>query len=226
MKEDSQIKVLRPQSNTYSAPMGKCKHFNKTVKLIKENEEHLFIENDMIEYSGKWGIIDQNQKTIIPNTYDYIDFFRNETQYKVALGTLNFQENESTSSYIATGVKWGVINELNEVLIPIEYDWVEELTSDIYALNLGGELTYNDEPQEDYWYANKGIWGVINTRGKLIVPFEYDSYYSTWGKVGRLIYVQKGKPYFDQNSPYDAYDLRGNQILKNCTDKILIQHIK
>jgi hypothetical protein len=206
--------VVYWKSNTYGAPQGKCLHYKKVIVDFVE-DDFAMVENDMVRYKGKWGMLNANRELIIPTDYAFIDFFRNEAEFKVALGDLVLDYGSDLHSYVAWGAKWGVINEINQVMVPIQYDWIEELALNNYAVNIGCTLEYNDGYQEDYWFAKNGKWGVINSDNKIIVPIEYDSYYHTASKFKDFIFVQKGKPYFDEQEPYDVFDYNGNILYNN-----------
>ncbi|RQO71438.1 hypothetical protein DBR40_16665 [Pedobacter sp. KBW01] len=212
------MEIIYFQSNTYGAPQGKCLRYRKVVVDCEEDDLAL-VENDMVCYKGKWGMLDGDGKLIIPAEYDFIDCICSETQFKVALGDLVIDLCKSQIggeiTYIAKGAKWGIINENNEILVPIQYDWVEELALNNYAVNIGCTLEYNDNYQEEYWFAQNGKWGVVDANHKIIVPIEYDSYYNTAKKYEDLIFVQKGRPYFDEQEPYDVFDYGGNLLYSN-----------
>ena len=212
--------ILRPHSNTYGAPEGKCKFFKKYIVDCFEDKYSL-VEDDLLNFSGKWGIIDEKGLTVVSSLYSYIDFFRNENEFLVASGKFDFEHlGEDYIEYTAKGIKWGIINDNQEIVIPFKYDWIMEMEKNLYAVNIGGLLKYSDEYQDEGWYVNDGIWGFKNSNNEVIVPFEYNSFYNGWGKIKKVIFVQKGYNYFNENEPYDGYDLNGKLVFENITGRI------
>ena len=74
---------------------------------------------------GKWGVSDFSDNVLIPTEYDWIDFTENKALF--------FANNGGTMFYLKTtnrkgfwGIqagKWGIINNKNEVVVPLEYDY-------------------------------------------------------------------------------------------------------
>lgn len=83
----------------------------------------------------------------------------------------------------------------------------------LFRVNIGGEVVYNDDYQEEYWMALGGKWGVINEKGQVIVPIKYDNIMINWFRVKDLIIVQNGAKRFDAKLDYEAYDLVGSKII-------------
>lgn len=211
--------TLRPQSNTYGAPVGLCTRYKK-ILTDYTRDEFCMVEDEMAEYHGKWGIMDHENNILIPARYDFIDFFRSESRFKMAIGDLNVQYDDDTMRYEASGAKWGVIDSKEQPIIPAAYDWIEEVEDNVYAVNSGCRLVYNDDFQEDYWFAEGGKWGFLGADGKTIVPLAYDSYYSSWKRVREIIFVQKGTKRFDPNKPYDGFDFKGRQVFRDARGRI------
>lgn len=205
-------KILECSSNTYKAPSEASYPYCKTITHLERTE---FDDYEMSKYIGQWGIIGADAEMIIPNEYAYIDFLRNPNYYKVAKGEFQF-ENEYVvdDKLIAKNIKWGIIDAANNIIVPIKYDWVEEVEETIWVVNEGGIVYYYIEDYNDYWAVEGGKRGVYNGE-KLIVPIEYDQVYYNWGKVKDFIFVKKGKINFYENNDYDVYDFDGLKITKN-----------
>jgi hypothetical protein len=208
--------ILPARSNTYAAPDTINRNKFKIIQQGQVREEDLEAF-EMLYYQGKWGILDEAGKELIPCQYAYIDFFRNPQYFKVATGTLTTDVEENSHHICCVGGKWGVINVENQIIVPLLYEWVEEIHETLWAVNIGGKVFYNDDYQEDYWTVRGGKWGVVNTKGKLIVPVQYDVYMKNWFRVKDFIFVQNDNdtPYLDDTKPFDVYDFEGNQILNN-----------
>ena len=200
--------IFRASSNTYGA---KNKEGIFKVLIDGSLRTHDIAFDDLTEFEGKWGIIDRNGNEVIPAEYDFIDPLRSPKYFKIFLGPIVF-ENDDFGKSILIGPKCGIIDCNQNFLIAPEYDWIEEISENLFAVNLGGSVTYNDEYQEDYWEAKGGKWGVINAEGKVIVPIQYGSLMLNWFQVKNYIFVQLNSSQFDRNAPYDVYDFDGNLI--------------
>jgi len=170
--------------------------------------------DDMFNYSGNWAILDEIGNVIIEPQFAFIDFFRSSEYYKVAEGKLNFDFN-SDDKWVVKGVNWGVIGNDNSELIPTEYDWIEEISENLFAVNIGGTVFYNDNYQEEYWTVKGGKWGVRNKNHKEIVPVEYDSIMLNWFRVKDFIFVQKNTVQFNGDLDYDVFDFKGRKVERN-----------
>ena len=172
----------------------------------------------MIRYQGKWGIIDGAGEVIIPNNYCFVDFLRNPKYFKVGIGKIEVIDDEDDDENYLTSiknVKWGIVDFNNEIIVPIEYDWIDEVESTIWVVYKGGTVFYNDDYQEDYWTIKNAKLGVYNLQ-KLITPIEYDTIKTNWFRIKDYIFVQNGKNYFDDNSTeYDVFTLEGKKIEAN-----------
>ncbi len=211
-------KILNASSNTYKAPAQESLNLYKSIVSLKENFEFDKCAYEMIRYSGKWGIIDGSGKVVIPNEYSFVDFLRNPQYFKVGIGEMevqDFEDGEQNYETSIKNVKWGIVDINNEVIVPIQYEWIDEVESTIWVVYKGGTVFYNDDYQEDYWAIKNGKLGVYNLT-KLITPIEYDAIKKTWFRIKEYIFVQKGTNYFDENTvDYDVYTLDGKKIANN-----------
>lgn len=204
--------VLSPTSNTYGAPSQKSFSLFKAIADCTKEEE--MEEEEMAKYSGKWGIIEADGTVKIPLEYDYIDFLRNPKFFKVCKGNLTINQGEDEhSDYRLTvngGAKWGIIDAENNIIVPIEYDWIDEVESTIWVVYKGGQVYYNDDYQENYWTIRGAKLGVYNGK-QLITPVEYDSIAKNWFRVKDYIFVKKE----EQPGDHDVYTFDGQKIETN-----------
>lgn len=205
--------LLKPSSNAY---WWRYEQDQEKLKSIvggekRKETDDFYPFDELTEYTGKWGIVDQAGRVLIDATYDYIDFFGLSKNYKVFRGAISFSEDDSFKTLLK-GARCGVITPQDEVLVPIEYDWVNEIAENLWAVNLGGAVFYNDEYQEDYWTVKGGKWGVINQYSQIVVPVQYDNLMTNWYRIKDLIIAQNGASSFDSNQAYDVYDLAGNRL--------------
>ena len=213
-------KILLGTSNSNGKFNERKQRFFKSIINYSQNEDD-FIDAEMLKHKGKWGIIEANGDVKIPNEYDYIDCLRNPNYFKVCKGNLSFSEEEDEEGnyrVYAENAKWGIIDSNNNIVVPIEYDWIEDIESTIWVVYKGGKVYYNDDYQEDYWTIKGGKLGVYNSN-KLITPIEYDAVFKNWYRVKDYIFVQKGNQYFDINSEtYDVFTFDGKIIDTNKPD--------
>jgi hypothetical protein len=211
-------KILNASSNTCKAPVQESSDLFKSVVDVEENPEFDEYDYEMVRYKGKWGVIDGAGEVLIPNTYSYVDFLRNPKYFKVGIGEMEvteFRDDEKRHRTSVRNVKWGIVDIKNNVIVPIQYDWIDEVESTIWVVYKGGTVFYNDDYQEDYWAHEGGKLGVYNL-AKLIVPIEYDTISKSWFRIKDYVFVQKGIKYFDEKiTNYDVFTLDGKKIEDN-----------
>ena len=204
-------KILYASSNSYKAPTQESQNLYKSIKNIQPNDEHDFISDELLNYKGKWGIIDTSGTEIIPNEYDYVDFLRNPNYFLVGIGEIETYEFVDEDLEDRTGIKnikWGIVDKNNNTVVPIIYDWIDEVEETIWVVYEGGNTFYDDE----YWKNTNGKLGAYNLN-QLIVPIEYDTIKNNWFRIKEYIFVQNGTKYFDDNSiEYDVYTTNGFKI--------------
>jgi hypothetical protein len=203
--------ILRPASNSYWSKNNseRRKVLLNGIERAETNEFYPF--DEITEYKGKWGIIDLSGELLIEPKYDYIDFFELTDCYKAVIGVIYFDNNQN-GQILLKGGKSGVIDSEGKIVIPLRYDWVEEIAPNLWAVNNGGVVFYNEEYQEEYWTVQGGKWGVINSKNEEIVPIKYDVIMKNWFRVKDLIIVQNGTKHFDGLVDYDAYSFEGKKL--------------
>ena len=130
-------------------------------KAIVQSQETEFdyYDNGMSEYTGIWGFIYADGTPKIPIEYAFVDGLVNPDYFKVARGQFTFYFDEDSNILIAEGVKWGVVDANNNIVVPIEYDWVREVEDTLLEVNKGGTLFFN--AQEEHWDVQGGRWETI-----------------------------------------------------------------
>lgn len=63
----------------------------------------------------------------------------------------------------------GIIDANNKVILPIEYDWIDEDSATSWIVYRGGKVFYNDDYQENYWMI-KGARVHVYHLDQLIYP--------------------------------------------------------
>lgn len=161
----------------------------------------------------KKGLTDKKGKLIIPPIYDDIDSF--------------YEWDTEQYLKVKIGQKLGVINLKNEVIIPIEFEWIGEEN--------GFFKVVTPEPERNF--------GLYNTNGKVIGPAKYrsisgshtenskltilrkeDDSYNFISKEGELLFVENLKKYgyvMDQDKLLNPLSFGGRSLMlvQNKNDK-------
>lgn len=147
--------------------------------------------------NGKWGIIDNNGKIIIEPTYDEMIIIPDNNE-DIFLCTYEVDYENNT-------YKTKIIDSKNKQLFS-EYE-------KIYAIE-------NFDSNNNLWYEKgvfkveqKGKFGLINFKGKLLLECEYDDINALKGVEKRLITKKDNK--------YGLVDLNGNTIIENKYKSII-----
>lgn len=216
IKQFSFSHLLFPRSNTYGAPTKTSRDKFKVIVngiQMKDSDEY-FTVDEMNEYKGKWGVIDNGGNSLIKSNYDFIDFFRDNRYLKAFIGEMEFPIDEDGNILMKNSL-CGVIDYKENIVVPIKFNWIEEIGKELWAVNLGGQVFFSNEYQEEYWTVKGGKWGVMNNQSKLIVPIEYDCIMLNWFRIKDYIFVQKGTSRFDGELSYNVFKFNGQQIVKN-----------
>ncbi len=184
-------------------------HNNKYKAIISNNKKKKYGHQDIIAYQGMWGIIDGDGTELIPPIYNYIDFQKSVNYYKVALGQLQIKDNEE-GELVIEGLKWGIIDKSNQIVIPCEFDWIYEIAPGLWKVNVGGTVEYGDE----WWVARGGLFGVINYENEIIVPIKY-GYIESRGIEERGFFSAQVKDSEWEEGTYDIYSIEGDIIDKD-----------
>lgn len=120
---------------------------------------------------GAWGFVDGNGDLAIGIRYEYVSDFRNGR------------------SIVKTGGKYGVIDTLEQWVIPAQYDKISYLEDSDYQYF---KLTYN-----------KSDWGILSDDGKVLMPAEYE-------KTGT---IAENRIPVKQFNRWGAYNYAGIQVI-------------
>jgi hypothetical protein len=160
---DAEQKLARVQLNE---KYGFINHEGKRViDIIYEYSALEPDENGLIKVTndiGKDALIDQTGKTVLDFKYDAL-YHVVDTLYKVELNG-----------------KEGIISLHGNEIVPIEYN----------HLGVYGDLhDYNGNKSETYLLVTKDYinWGVIDFKGRIVIPFEYDWFIEAFGCSGHCI---------------------------------------
>lgn len=171
--------------------------FNK----IEEKYDHYIkvsynCKNEKIKYS----VINSDGSIALQKTYDFIEkcnmsnhyiFFEGEIECDyddVDTGVVQEKIDKSFEDIDGIDIlvygsymkgKWGVIDKDEKVVIPCSYDWIEELSQDIFLVNEGGKL-YKCSRCIDDWnlesvqelIIHKGKWFIFKISDSSFLPVD------------------------------------------------------
>ena len=161
--------------------------------------------NSRIKQDGKFGLIDKNNKLIIPAIYEEVNDFNNGYARVVKSG------------------KVGFVNLKAEQIIPCIYDKDEQIiigAAVVYVINPENNVTkidiYADERRmgfkEDLVCVIKnGKYGFINKDNKTIIPFQYDGADNFYDSIAII----------KQNNKYGAIDKTGKIVIPVVYDLLV-----
>jgi hypothetical protein len=130
----------------------------------------------------KWGLIHPNGDIALPADYDFITKPLHPNHIKVFIGDFTWNQFDEPSAdlfynYIdeqswngdiyeatlGTG-NWGFIDIHNQIILPIQYNWVELYAPSIFLYNMGGSNIirwFSGDDKERRWAIVGGYWGVL-----------------------------------------------------------------
>lgn len=188
-----------------------------------------------LKKNGKWGIVDINNKIIVPFKYDGLfgsgDGFIQDNEIFVVPSADETWKPQGLA-YIKNNEKWGLINiKTGKETMPCIYDRLRYYDKNIIKVTKNGKS------------------GIINSKGDVVVPFEYDALWSFYNTdyiaskktpEGREIYTlfdyqgkkrlsgiegYKSLPYFDyyilkRNGKWEVKDIRTLNTLSNINEDL------
>lgn len=146
---------------------------------------NVFVEKDTV-----MGILNVDLQTIIPTVYNSLYYNNTEERNNVFI-----HKNDSSLRYLYAEKqgKTGVIDNLNQTIIPFEYDFINEmLTKDIFLVakkekrgvidKLGKtilpciytDITYDETNQYFIVADTTGMYGIADRMGNIVEPFKYN----------------------------------------------------
>ncbi len=106
---------------------------------------------------GKWGVIDHQNKIIIPPIYNQLERIYDD---------MFVVENED---------KWGILDKNNKEIIPFIYNYINIIDTNLF-IAIKEDTLHIDGLNEDgsFYYSKIEKWGVIDINNQEIIPFIYD----------------------------------------------------
>jgi len=192
--------------------------FDKITESYYDDRNYTYFKRGLcrVERNGKIAYLNQNFEEVVPfGTYEIAEPFRNY------LGI------------VGKNGKYGIIDTLGTVILPLEYDFIEHPTeysneSDLFAVKKGNNIQILDNQanpitdfdiQEFEWDSykneqsfqryfliikNSGLVGTVSDKGNVEIPFEYQKIVPFDGK--KVTYAR-------QNGKYGLIDYQGKVIL-------------
>lgn len=158
-----------------------------------------------LEKGGKTGLMDKNGKILVGSLYDKLWV----EPANGLIGVGNKQSGSASGKY-----QYGLLNYQNKLVVPLSYDKLSQIGEfylgqkggSYYLLNKNGqvlrhyEYTYmNDSNGYLIAFDKNKCYGVIDVKGKIVVPFKYSNLRGIGGH------------YFA--TPEGIYDPEGRQVL-------------
>lgn len=135
----------------------------------KYDELHFMSDYFSFRINGKWGCLNEVGKETISALYDCLICFEDE------LATVSIEN------------KYGVIDKNNKVVIPIDYDWMDQ-----HSIN------------KHFLFERNGKYGILNQQGQMVLQPMYDWIESINCPDDYMI--------VEKNDKYGVLEFRNNNI--------------
>ncbi len=133
-----------------------------------------------VKKNGKWGMITDKNKTVVPFVYDYLYYFSE--------GLAMAAKDDGRDR------KYGFVNDKGREVIPLKYDLITDFNEGLAGVSINNKWGFADKngklviPME-YEKAKgfsgglaavkvKGKWGFIDRNNKMVIRAAYDDAYS------------------------------------------------
>ena len=141
----------------------------------------------------KYGVINTRGEIVVPIEYSEIKWF--DTGFVDGYGSFGFFNGLLAVCVYGASMndqKWGFVNTNGEVVVPLEYDFMDSFWDGMAwaqkgdkwtILNTKGELATQAEFPHPVLFSeglgaarhcDSGKWGYVDTDGNVVIPFEYD----------------------------------------------------
>lgn len=198
VKKGTQFGIVNAQGKVLVAPNAKTTY----------DDVRLFVHGlAPVAKDGMWGFINKQGKVIVPIKYDYVEEFNQDT----GLATV-WKDDKS-----------GLIDAAGKTILPIKYDKITRIKAGGWLVETDGKKIILDNKlqsvanleYESVWdfsdndtttqviKTKGGKRGLIDIKGNLLVPFEYDVIYS----------FKDGLASFQQNNKYGFLNEQGKVVV-------------
>ena len=158
---------------------------NYQIQAFASDYPQIKVENS----KGKFGVLNEKTGEIsIPTVYDEI--------YQ------NLEGQKSSYYIVQKGKKWGVVNHVNETILPFDYESI-----DFY----NAHYNFEDEKNVSFVAKKGGKFGAINLKKQVLIPFEYKEL----AKISRSGLFKAKK-----NSTYSILNSKNQKITEKEFDEV------
>jgi len=113
----------------------------------------------------------ENMTTATTNTPDSISPFECDS-----MRICNFKEKKLF--IIEKDEKYGVIDRDSKIILPLEYEYINDITEDIYGV---------------FEIEKNGKYGISDLNGKILLPCEYNNLIKLWTEGDYLCFMEKDR---------------------------------
>lgn len=187
----------------------------KVVIPAKYKEIGKFITEGTVQVGeayNKWGLISMKNELIIPMQYNFVSawsdglirvrkgslegYYNRSGQIVIPIQYTEATDFEKNMAMVQKGGKVGAINTKGETIIDFVYDNYLELVAvskDEYTTSGFSESLMGFILEGGYIAVQKdGKWGYINTKGDVMIPFEFDQVWQPEKYDPNKVRIRKG----------------------------------
>lgn len=156
IQKNEKIGLVTPNGKIIVAPT-----YDYVSNLGNQDSDKLFVSRN-----GKWGVINTQGKVLIPIKYDFVSPIHNSPLYivqkndeplielqgmtieevDIVLSLLMFLKNMNVDSYAQMHkAKFGLLDGDDKLILPIEYDGIEEMDNDFITVKKDGKSLLIDK---------------------------------------------------------------------------------
>lgn len=124
----------------------------------------------IVKKSGKWGVININQDTLIDFIYERIEYFKNPFKPKEWIVSNYYKVRDNK--------KWGIVDLNGNEIIACKYDNVKMFvneTDTVFGLAIKRKIPKPSSRNVTQEYKVFYKWGLVNLSGDTIAPISFDS---------------------------------------------------
>jgi WD40 repeat protein len=162
----------------------------------------------LVKIGLKVGYIDSSGKVLLPIIYNFVNWVNAEIALINTGGKRSYPS--SFGDGIVWGGKWGLINYKFEMIIPLQYDFIEYLGYGLFKTTIGGSPKMLGDGFNVFVSATGGKNSLVSEKGKEITQRKYDDIYPFYEDRA---FVRIGKK-------YGMLDTVGKEFIPVKYDKI------
>lgn len=133
-------------------------------QIYFDHTNHIYATKKDSLDSYKLGVFNHKGEQIIPFEYD---------------GNKNIDYSSNLNYFMKKDGKFGMIDTLNTIVVPFEYDYFFKVADATIRYENGVQVFKNKYYLVQKVIANKKLYGIIDDKGKTIIPIEYDEIFTS-----------------------------------------------